>query len=243
MIPARYTICLEDIKTNNNIVEVLANYEIYDEDYRETLNNKIINHYRFQEIAFETPFLFAHHLKVKLDEIMPKYNLLYNSEILKLDPLSNRTAKETMAKTDKDTINSSSTNSGSASSSSTSSDESNIEKTTGNTEKHVFQNTPQGNLVNEDINNFSYATTLNMDGENITENQDKSSNTTTTDSTQNSSSNTTASGRNSTENYIKTIVGSSNITTTKMLTEFVNNFNSIDKLIIDELYDLFMQIY
>ena len=243
MIPAKYTICLEDILNNEELNNILAHYPIYDEQYRNTLNEKIINHYRYQEIAFETPRLFNHHLKVKLDEIMPKYNILYTSNLLKLDPLSNFSYRETMEKQGQDTINSSSNNQGTSTSSSSSNDSSNITKNTTETEKHVFQNTPQGDLHNEDINNFSYATTINLDGNNSNDIQNKTSNTTANDTTTNNSTNSTSSGKNSTENYLKTITGNSNITTTKLFTEFVNNFNDIDKLIIDELYDLFMQIF
>jgi len=243
MIPAKYTICLEDILDNEEFKDIMSKYPLYDNQYRETLNNKIINHYRFQEIGFETPHLFNHHLKVKLDEIMPKYNKLYQSNLLQLDPLSNFSYRETLNKTGQDTINSSSNNQGTSSSTASSNDTSNISKNGTENEKHVFQNTPQGDLHNEDITDFSYATTLNLDGTNSNETQNKTSQTSSQDSTTNNSTNTTSSGKNSTENYIKTITGNSNITTTKLFTEFVNNFNDIDKLIIDELYDLFMQIY
>ena len=39
----------------------LNDYPIFDENYREILNNKIINHYYTEEIGFETARLFKIH--------------------------------------------------------------------------------------------------------------------------------------------------------------------------------------
>lgn len=65
----------------------LKNYPIFSEDYRETLNNKIIEHFYFREIGCETPDRFAFYLRRKLNEIMPYYNQLYTSELLQYNPL------------------------------------------------------------------------------------------------------------------------------------------------------------
>lgn len=67
----------------------LKDYPIFDENYRETLNNKIIDHYRFREIGLETPMLFKLYLNRKMNEIMPYYNQLYASELLEFDPITN----------------------------------------------------------------------------------------------------------------------------------------------------------
>lgn len=47
---------------------------------KEKLANMIFNHYYLREIAFETPEMFRHYTKVKLDEIMRKIssNYLFN---------------------------------------------------------------------------------------------------------------------------------------------------------------------
>lgn len=67
----------------------LKNYPIFNENYRERLNNKILDHYRFREIGLETPTLFKFYLNRKLNEIMPYYNQLYMSELLEFDPITN----------------------------------------------------------------------------------------------------------------------------------------------------------
>jgi hypothetical protein len=65
----------------------LNKYPIFDENYREVLNKKIIDEYYFREIGVETPARFKHHLNHTMDMIMPYYNQLYESELLEIDPL------------------------------------------------------------------------------------------------------------------------------------------------------------
>lgn len=67
----------------------LKNYPIFDENYRTLLNQKIINHYYFREIAMETAELFKRYLNTTMNEIMPYYNQLYKSELLEFNPFYN----------------------------------------------------------------------------------------------------------------------------------------------------------
>lgn len=67
----------------------LKNYPIFDENYRELLNQKIINHYYFREIGMETAELFKRYLNATMNEIMPYYNQLYKSELLEFNPFYN----------------------------------------------------------------------------------------------------------------------------------------------------------
>lgn len=64
-------------------------YPIFDENYREHLESKIISHFYTREIGLETVGLFKHHLKNKMREMMPYYNQMYLSEKLKFDPFMN----------------------------------------------------------------------------------------------------------------------------------------------------------
>lgn len=85
-----YTITLEELAEFHNIELVgLRNYPIWDEGYRLSLNKKIIDRYWTREIGLETPNMFFHHLKRKMNEIMPYYNKLYLTEQIKYDPLTN----------------------------------------------------------------------------------------------------------------------------------------------------------
>ena len=67
----------------------LANYPIFDENYRSTLNQKIKDFYYFEEIGYETPARFCFKLRQKMNLIMPYYNKLYQSELLKIEPFLN----------------------------------------------------------------------------------------------------------------------------------------------------------
>ena len=62
-------------------------YPIYDEEYRSVLETKIIRHYYTREICAETVGLWKLFLQTRMNEIMPYYNKLYQSELLEFDPL------------------------------------------------------------------------------------------------------------------------------------------------------------
>lgn len=65
----------------------LDDYPIFDESHRNELNNKIIEHYWFDEIGMETPDRFNHYLHSTMNEIMPYYNELYKSVAMEYNPL------------------------------------------------------------------------------------------------------------------------------------------------------------
>ena len=67
----------------------LDDYPIFDESYRQQLNDKIIRHYYFQEIGDETVARFRWHLRATMWEQMPYFNQLYQSLNLITDPLTN----------------------------------------------------------------------------------------------------------------------------------------------------------
>lgn len=79
------------------------NYPIYDENYRRVLQAKILKHYYTREIGAETVGLWKLFLNRRMNEIMPYYNKLYQSELLNFNPLYDidlttehtRTGKET----------------------------------------------------------------------------------------------------------------------------------------------------
>lgn len=85
---SKYTTELRYLIENNFDIG-LKNYPIFDENYRELLNQKIINHYYFREIGMETAELFKRYLNTTMSEIMPYYNQLYKSELLEFNPFYN----------------------------------------------------------------------------------------------------------------------------------------------------------
>jgi hypothetical protein len=214
MMMAKYTITIKTL-IDNNFDFKMTEYPIFDENYRETLNNNILHHYYENEIGFETAPLFRFYLNQKLNEIMPYYNELYKAQKKLIDEnllLNNVNLTEELKgrNTTQTSSVSQSTNSGTSNN------------------KNLFQDTPQGEISNTDINNQKWATNLTLDS-NSTSNTINDSN--------------SASGQG-TNNYIKTIIGNNggkfNI---DILNDIKNNLMNIDLMIINELYDLFMQIF
>ena len=75
--------------------KIFSNYPIFDEAYRAILNRKILKHYYTREICEETVGLWKLRLAAKMEEIMPYYNQLYNSELLEFNPLYDVDVKKT----------------------------------------------------------------------------------------------------------------------------------------------------
>lgn len=63
-------------------------FPIFNEDYRKPLCIKILRHYYTREIGFETVGLWKLKFSAKMQEIMPYFNKLYESELLKFDPFT-----------------------------------------------------------------------------------------------------------------------------------------------------------
>lgn len=204
---AKYTITIKAL-IDNNFDFQMTQYPIFDENYRETLNHNILYHYYENEIGFETAPLFRFYLNQKLNEIMPYYNELYKIQKKLIDDnllLNNVNLTEELKgrNTTQTSSTSQSTNKG----------------------KNLFQDTPQGNISQQDINAQNvYATNITLNDNSINDN-----------------SSANGSGTNE---YIKTIIGNNggkfNI---DILNDIKNNLMNIDLMIINELYDLFMQIF
>lgn len=62
-------------------------YPIFDEAYKPVLESKILRHYYTREISEETVGLWKLRLYARMNEIMPFYNKLYQSELLEFNPL------------------------------------------------------------------------------------------------------------------------------------------------------------
>ena len=74
---------------DNSVLQIFNfSFPIFDEAYRVPLEKKILRHYYTREISEETVGLWQLRLCQKLNEIMPYYNKLYESELLQFDPLN-----------------------------------------------------------------------------------------------------------------------------------------------------------
>ena len=118
----------------------LQSYPIFDESYREGLNNKIIRHYWFREIGFETAALFRDRLAMTMAEIMPYYNQLYKSQLISVDPMITHRLIRELGRTENNTGNSNVSADG----------------------KTVYSDTPQGLLSIGDIEDELYASNASI---------------------------------------------------------------------------------
>lgn len=73
---------------------------------KDKLATKIVDHYYFREIGFETDEIFKHYVKATMREIMQRYSLKIYTLFLEFDPLSNVDYIETYTKNITGTANS-----------------------------------------------------------------------------------------------------------------------------------------
>ena len=212
---AKYTTTIRNLM-DNNFDFGLKDYPIFDEEYRELLNNKILMHYYMDEIGFETAGLFKVYLNNKMNEIMPYYNELYKKQkdlLLNFDKTTNLTETFTRDNTTDTNTKSNSTSSNTASGSS----------------KNVYQDTPMGTITEQDIDNYDHASSQEFN---------KNQNTSSIEDNSNLTGKAT-----SLENYIRTKTGNNGrLYGIEILKMIKNNYMNIDEMIINELQDLFMGI-
>lgn len=189
------------------------NFPIFDEDYRSILIKKILMHYYTREIGLETVGLWKLKLKTKLNEIMPYYNQLYKSELIEFDPLNSYNMKREYKKYDTGTVN-------------TKTDD--TRTTAGQYEDlEKYSDTPQGavdGLLSDNyLTNATHTNGTNSGSDTLDGTQVKTNDLTTT--------------------YLETIIGFSNKSPSKSIKEYRDNFLNIDMMVINELEELFFQLW
>ena len=209
---SKYTITIRQL-LKNNFDFGLRNYPIFDENYRDTLNNNILNHYYESEIGLETPELFKFYLNQKLNEIMPYYNILYEKQKKLLDNIENNVNLTETFERESDTTTNTNSNS-------------NSNGTSNN--KNLFLDTPQGNEYKGTIDDTNYATNVTFDRNN---NTNQINDTSTSSGNANENYIKTIVGNNGARYNID------------LLKDIQNNLLNIDLLIINDLGDLFMGIF
>lgn len=245
-------------------------FPIYDEAYRSVLETKIIKHYYFNEIGFETVGMFKHYLNARLNEIMPLYNKLYNSELLEFNPLYD---------VDLTTEHTRDTGGNSEASGSTTSKEQNdytrnladdntrsdkytrnlsdSENSTRTANDWTYNNdTPQGGISG--LENLDYLTSATRQSDNESSETNRSATgsderTTTDTGTQTGTENRTIDGSGTssatntykdTETYLEHVSGKTGGASYSVrLKEYRDTFLNIDRDIIDALSDLFMLLW
>ena len=240
------------------------NFPIFDESYRNVLETKILKHYYTQEIGLETYGLWKLKLDTKLNEIMPYYNQLYESATLEFNPLYDVDYTDTRTGGNTQKTQSTRESSGNKiTENKTIAKGENENKVTNtgnkntdnnNTTQTRFSDTPQGGLNDMFIEANGYLTNVTIvnsndntkETVNNTENGNVSySDDTTVNGSENRTENVTDNETlQTTEEYINKIQGKrGGQSYASMISEYRNIIVNIDMMIINDLNDLFMNIW
>lgn len=242
------------------------NFPIFDESYRRPLEMKILRHYYTREICEETVGLWKLRLCDRLNMIMPYYNQLYQSALLKFNPFYDvdysrthsrkSSGKEETESSGNSTAVDSETNTGEANSSS-----SNTYRgtdTAGGTKWDLYSDTPQGGIegitgeTGETVNNNYYLTNARKITDNTTDTINSSGTVNDTERSRNDTQrNSQAETQNNetrnianTEDYIEKVVGKTNGQSySNLLQQFRKTMLNIDQKIIEDLSDLFFGLW
>lgn len=210
---------IEDV-LNKSWNKIFSDFPIFDEQYRAELCKKILRHYYTREICCETVGRWKLFLCDKMKNIMPYYNHLYQSELIRIEPLVsiNKTVSHEGNVSESKTTNKNGTNSSNT-------------RTDGSTDTwSYYSDTPQGGINGLESNDYLTNATHNMG----TDGTSSTLKGTTTDSE-------LGTGERS-DNYVDKILGYEG-NQSEMLLKFRETFLNIDMMIIDELKDLFFTIY
>lgn len=180
----------------------LDDYPIFDETYRETLNNKIIRRYYMMEIGFETVGLFSWNLRARMHEIMPYWNAIYKAQNLIDNPLISIDLNYSEEWTRDESIRNHENTEDNRKIESTTQDEKNVNSNTNEKtdidrnvlsegssltkdnstidDRNIFEDTPMNGLDTGAIASYDYATNVTFDH---TTNSSTSDNTTTNNTT------------------------------------------------------------
>lgn len=201
-------------------------FPLFDEEYREGLCKKILKHFYSREIGLETYGLWKLKLDAKMNEIMPYYNKMYESELLKIEPLKDTDVTTTHREK------------GNENSKTTTSDKLKALTRTNDNKAYSdfdrYSDTPQGSLSN--VENSSYLTNAR-----VKDGKETGISVGSSDSTANGTNEQTKKSDNEYETTVSGKTGGMSFS--KMLMEYRETFLNIDMLIIDELEDLFMMLW
>lgn len=214
----------------------MKDYPIFDETYRETLNNKIIQHYYFREIGFETEALFKNRLNNKLNEIMPYYNQLYKSAQIQLEPLSNVNYLEEISRNLDSNTSGEANTTGSGKGSTTTSGTSKIDY--GKISK--FSDIAQAQTSQNQILNDTYLTNATVEDGADTTTDSGTGSSESTNTTKGTSKGTRADNE---KTELRRKGNNGGVSESELLNLYRETFLNIDMMVIEDLSDLFLGIW
>ena len=202
----------------------------FDEEYRGVLCKKILKHYYLREIGCETVGIWLLWMNTKLEEIMPYYNKLYESELIKFNPMYdvdwNRKGNKTGNESGSGSRSTSGNNSGTNTQSGTSS----------NTRKDLYSDTPQGALTG--VESETYLTNARK----VSDSGETGVKGSTSGSYEDSES--SSNKVDTTEDYVESVTGKQGGSSySKLLNEFRETFLNIDMQVIEEFAEMFMELW
>lgn len=211
---ARYTLELRTIYEDTNFKLFDFDYEFYDNDLKSNFESKFFEHYYFDEIGFPTIQKFKHMLKAKLNLIMPYYKQLYNIEVQSINV--DFLLQKDLKETFVREIKNSSNMNGNISSNGNNNSE-NI---------NINSDTPQSKIddIEKYMSNASKDKAINSYNDSNTSSTDTSSN-----------------GYEKTEFTSKGNIGVTSMAT--LVEKWREILINIDEMILNDLQDLFMQVY
>ena len=234
-------------------------YPIFDQNYRPVFERNFIMNFYMNEIGFEVEGLFKFKLETWLNINMPYFNQLFESELIKFNPLFNVDLKEdyNLKKNKKqDDIRDIKQNTDMTQNellNGTSKSDSNANTTSDNFTRDIESDTPQDRLqltASDGEGVILYASRIGEQTNNqkgtAQENQNQSvKNTTDTTTNANFTSNDNFDSTiNSIDDYLRHLVGKQGTQSySQMLTEYRSTFLRIERDIFYEMKELFMLIY
>lgn len=237
-------------------------FPIFDENYRNVLETKILKHYYTREIGLETYGLWKLKLDTKLNEIMPFYNQLYKSALLEFNPLyevdysktGNRDSSGTRDNTENnsESYDESIDTNESHDDSTTNSNDGTLTKGTTTTTTNYFSDTPQGAISNVIDGTYLTNATYNVVGNTGSDNTSNSGSVDSVGSSKSKNekdgsrngSKTSNSNLTDTESYLESVRGKmSSKSYSALLMEYRETFINIDMMLIEELSDLFFGLW
>lgn len=192
-------------------------YPIFDSSYKPILETKILKHYYTREIGFETVGLWKLKLNMLMNEIMPYYNKMYESELIEFDPFTDVDKRIEHEGSDNGTKNTDATSTSNGSLEGVRNDNSTtVSNGTFNGRKEdesetvyegeknewdLYSDTPQGGISGiedayDGVSNNAYLT----DARNIKDEENSTTNVNATEVTTNADSNTTTFTNRTTNN-------------------------------------------
>lgn len=211
---AKYTLELRTIYKDTNFKLFDFDYEFYDNSLKPIFERKFFEHYYFDEIGFPTIQKFKHMLKAKLYLIMPYYKQLYNIEMQSIN-IDFLLQKDLKETFIREIKNSSNMNGNISSNGNNNSENININS-----------DTPQSKIddIEKYMSNASKDKAINSYNDSNISSTDTSSN-----------------GYEKTEFSSKGNIGVTSMAT--LVEKWREILINIDEMILNDLQDLFMQVY